>query len=259
MATVLALMSEKGGCGKTTLSMNLAASLSERSRVLLVDCDQQASATEIMLDGAAVGADDLSAVLLGEATASQAIIEKTSFGSSLLPASDRLAEVQVLLANEPGRDTRLRHALEEVREQYDWIILDCPPGRGLLAIVALAAADRVILPMDGSRSGLIGVQKAIELAGQVRRFCPDPLRSGAPAIQGIVLNRVSKNKTHDECLANLRQAYGDLLLGVIPAAVCVDTSGWKAAALVKSDPASTPAKAITELARRIGNVGKLAA
>lgn len=259
MATVLALMSEKGGVGKTTLAMNLAASLGASSRVLVVDCDQQASATEIMLDGAEVGPEDLSSVLLGEATAWQAIIENTSFGASLLPASEKLAEVQILLANEPGRDTRLRHALEDIRERYDWIILDCPPGRGLLAIIALAAADRVILPMDGSRAGLVGIQKGIDLAGQVRRFCPDPLRPGAPAIAGIVLNRVSKNKTHDECLANLRQAYGELLLGVIPQAVAVDTAGWKAAALVISEPNSTPAKAIAELARRIGNVGKLAA
>lgn len=257
MADCIALISEKGGTGKTLLTVNLAAALSmSGKRVLVVDCDQQGNASDLLLDGAAVDESrDLSAVLLGECFAADAVLPVSGFEASIIPAGSRLAETQVELVNAPGRDLRLRCAVQELRDQYDYILCDCPPGRGLLAIVALAAADRVILPMDGSRHGLIGVQKAIELASQVRRFCADPQRPGAPAIAGIVLNRVSKNKTHQECADHLSAAYGSLFMASIPAAICVDTAGWNAKAVVLSDPTSAPAKAIRELARRIGTNG----
>ena len=263
MCECIALFSEKGGTGKTTLTANLAAALATAGKkVLVVDCDQQGSASDLLLDLGDPGAElnpDLSSVLLGDCDTEAAIRSAVSFGVSVLPAGNRLADTQVELTNAPGRDQRLRTALATIRSEYDFVLIDCPPGRGLLAIIALAAADQVILPMDPSRGGLVGVQRGIELAAQVRRHCADPLRPGAPAVLGVVLNRVQKNKTHQECHEQLTASYGPLYVASIPAAVCVDSAGWSAAAVVLTDPASAPARAISALTQRILSRGKSAA
>ena len=259
----IAVFSEKGGTGKTVLTVNLAAVFAGAGkRVLVIDTDSQGNASDLLLDLGArdteIG-DDLSAVLLGEVGVECAIVETSIPGVSIIPAGNRLADAQVELVNAPGRDQRLRNALAEVREQFDTVLIDCPPGRGLLAIAALAASDRVLLPMDPSRGGLAGVQRAIDLVTQVRRHCADPLRPGAPAIAGVVLNRFSQNKTHRECQEQLAETYGDLFLATIPSAVCVDSAGWAARAVVLADPASQPAKAIRQLAERMMGYGTAAA
>jgi chromosome partitioning protein len=262
MTTTLALFSEKGGVGKTTLCINLGAALAKAGqRVLIIDADSQATASELLMDGQPNReGQDLPAVLLGECDAADAIHAATeSFGLSLIPAGAGLADAQVELTNLPGRDMQLRYAVNAVRDQFDWILLDCPPGRGILSVTALAAADLIMLPMDPSRGGLFGVQRGIELANKVRRFCADSARPGAPAILGVVLNRIQRNKTHAECAENLQTNYGSLYLGSIPAAVAVDTAGWNAAAVINSDPTSPPAKAILELAKRVKSHAKSAA
>ena len=262
MAGRIALFSEKGGVGKTTLAINIAAALAlAGKRVLLCDCDQQGNASNLLLDLGPNSGDagpDMSDVLLGECEPDAAIRQTALPGLSIIPAGDRLADTQVELVNLPGRDLRLRQALAELGHRFDCIAIDCPPGRGLLAVLALAASDRIILPLDPSRGGLSGIQRGMDLVAQVRRFVPDPARPGAPAIAGIVLNRVQKNRTHQECLDNLTTAYGAMLLGVIPAGVAIDSAGWAAKPVVLSDPESAPAKAITKLAGGLTD-GKFAA
>ena len=256
MAKRIALMSEKGGVGKTTLTVNLAAALAPRHRVLVVDADQQGNASDLLLDCAPgdAHAADLSAVLLGKASAADAIQPSVSApGVFLITAGKDLAHTQVELTNLPGRDLRLRHALDDIDAEWDYMLIDCPPGRGLLAIAALAAADSMLIPMDPSRDGLMGVNKAIELGNDVRRYIPNQRVPGAPGVLGVVINRVARNKTHADCVANMQKTYGPLLLACIPNAVSVDTAGWAAKPVVLSEPASAPSKAISDLAKRIAS------
>jgi chromosome partitioning protein len=257
MGRTIAIFSEKGGVGKSTLAINLGAALAAAGRgVLVIDADSQANASDIVTDGLMLGEDsDLSAVLLDECEAENAVVWSESFGLSIIPAGNRLADTQADMVNLPGRDTRLRLALAGMRDRFDYILIDCPPGRGLLAIAALAAADEVLIPTDPSRGGLVGVQRAIDLANQVRRYCADAARPGAPGIMGVVLNRCQKNKTHQQCAADLAAGYGPLFIATIPQAVAVDASGLDARAIVLMAPTNPAAEAIANLARRIDSHG----
>ena len=182
MARILAIANQKGGVGKTTTAVNLAAALATTPRrVLLVDLDPQGNAT--MASG--VDKRELEAsmceVLLAEASAEAAIVT-TPEGYDLLPTNIDLTAAEIRLMDESQREQRLKNALDTVSTRYDYILIDCPPSLSLLTLNALAAADGVIVPMQCEYFALEGLsalvntidalkQKlnpALEIAGIVR-------------------------------------------------------------------------------------------
>jgi chromosome partitioning protein len=262
----IALFSEKGGSGKTTLSANLGAAFAsglhagKPMRVLLVDSDSQGNLTDTATDGAQPEEGlDLAGVLMGDCEPRAAVIPATRLpGCDIIPGGSTLADASVLLTNEVGRELRLRHALAELAGDYDLCIIDCPPGRGLLSVGALAAADEVLIPTDSGRHGILGMQKALQLVEDVRKHVPRQDNPGAPRLLGQVLNRCQKNKTDQEAEATARSAWGDKLLAVIPNGVAVGTATWDARAVVLTHPTSAPSKAIIALVKEIARVGRTA-
>jgi chromosome partitioning protein len=207
MQRVIAVANQKGGVGKTTTAVNLAASLAAtRRRVLLIDSDPQGNATMgCGVDKAAIerGTGE---VLLGECVAAEAIVNVSPAGLDLLPANQDLTAAEVgLLTTSGDREQRLRGALAAVRERYDVIIIDCPPSLNMLTVNALVAADSVLVPMQCEYYALEGLSALVATIEQLRATANPKLE-----LEGILRTMFDpRNNLANEVSAQLITHFGD--------------------------------------------------
>jgi chromosome partitioning protein len=185
MARILAIANQKGGVGKTTTAVNLAASLAIAERkTLLVDADPQGNATSGVgvPREALMGPSVYEAVVEGRATAEAVIRGVTLPFLDVLPATQDLAAAEIELVDQEGRQTALRRALAQVEAGYDYVLIDCPPSLGLLTLNVLTAADGVIIPIQCEYYALEGISQLLNTVRLVQQnFNP------ALAIDGVLL------------------------------------------------------------------------
>ena len=253
MAKIIAVANQKGGVGKRTTSVNLAACLAaKQQKVLLVDCDPQGNASSgYGIEKSAL--DQTIYQVLIDNVAVKTVIQPTEFKVDVLPANIELAGAEVELVAAISRETRLKRALDTVKAAYDYIIIDCPPSLGLLTLNSLAAADSVLMPIQCEFYALEGVSQLMNTIELVRNNLNPSLE-----IEGVVMTMYdSRTKLAEQVVAEVRENFGDVVYKtMIPRTVRLSEAPSYGQPIIYYDKRSKGADVYRNLAEEVIARGK---
>jgi chromosome partitioning protein len=244
--SVIALANQKGGVGKTTTAINLGASLARHGkRVLIFDFDPQANSSAglgVRTEGATTYD-----VVVGGTDAHDAVVPTTIDGMSLAPATPDLAGAEVELVPMMAREYRLKRALERIRDEYDYVLIDCPPSLGLLTVNALTAADEVIVPVQCEYLALEGLGQLTGTLDLVRRNLNSSLR-----LRGLLLTMFDGRTNLSQQVADeVRKHFSNTFRTVIPRSVRLSEAPSHGLPIAQYDPSSRASRAYEELAEEL--------
>ena len=212
MGKIIAVANQKGGVGKTTTSVNLAASLAAMEHpTLLIDFDPQANGTSgVGIDPKTVTASTYE-ILIGSTPAQEAILETETPFLSLIPSHINLVGAEIEMVEIPDRERMLRRALEPIRDQFDFIIIDCPPSLGLLTLNSLTASDSVLIPVQAEYFALEGLGQLLNTIKLVRQHLNPDLE-----IEGVVLTMFdARLRLANQVASEVRRYFGEKVFNTI--------------------------------------------
>jgi chromosome partitioning protein len=249
---VIAVANQKGGVGKTTTSINTAAALAQLGlRVLLIDIDPQANATSGL--GIDVRSLDNSVldVLIDDSPLAECLCTTEIDGLQVAPSNLRLADAEMTMYSMLARETRLKNAVDAVVDQFDYIIIDCPPSLGLLTLNALCAAREVLIPIQCEYFALEGVGQLLENVLRIRRSGLNPTLE-VSSIVCVMYD--ARTNLAEEVVDEIRQHFGSTVLKtVVPRNIKLSESPKYGMPIITYDPMSRGAIAYIDVAREVHN------
>ncbi len=247
MGKAIAIFNQKGGVGKTTTNINLGACLAVKGcRVLLIDIDPQGNTTTgLGISKKSLGYSAYELLLDDDISPRETILATSVDGLDIIPASVRLAGAEIELVSSEGRERRLKRAIDAVREDYDYIFIDCPPSLGLLTINSLTAVDSVLIPIQCEFYALEGVSQLMSTIELVRDNLNPQLQ-----IQGVILSMFDgRTNLSIQVIEEVKKYFGDkVYTTVIPRNVRLAEAPSYGLPIIVYDPRSRGAEAYGEFA-----------
>ncbi|KRM19589.1 chromosome partitioning protein parA [Ligilactobacillus hayakitensis DSM 18933 = JCM 14209] len=249
MGTVIAIANQKGGVGKTTTSVNLGACLADfGKKVLLVDTDAQGNATSGIGIRKSAIQNDVYDVIVNELPIRQAIMKSEKENLDVVPATIQLAGAEIELTAQMAREKKLYAALQEVKAEYDFIIIDCPPSLGLLTINAFTASDSILIPVQSEYYALEGLSQLMNTIHLVQKHFNPNLQ-----IEGVLMTMLdARTNLGQQVVAEVKKFFKDkVYTTVIPRNVRLSEAPSHGLSIIDYDPKSRGAQEYQSLTKEV--------